>query len=459
MKMISGRFYQLLDQARAEIERRAPEYLCRFPTYLPEPASVVGKYSNHPICAGYSTSQLERALSAGLAYIGGRIATSDTGPRACPMSDFWCDSIIDAFCAERGDLALEPWSDGVQSIAQILSTTYAERRGKGSLRYFVGRSGARPLLLLNATGIPVGVWNKLLSDSSHDFRIIVPEGMSGNFLEGGLRRKLDVDQECADLVSVMDAELIDKADVVAWCTGARVAVELAKRCDDRISSLVLIGPWFREREGSMSLDPSPFEKGLNSILKLVAVEPHLAPTFARSISQQTQMTDWSRVGNDPVRRAQTLFALPAREHSAAMIAHLTSGDSLVVLAQNAEAERKSATEDLLPSLAARIMLVMGAHDNIINNQLIMSVMRRSKRPFVASTVSASGHYVHDLQYSYFRLLLSEFLGRDKVPGATARISVVCENALDHVGESMPAATGPLELGRGCGAGIPAGGQQ
>ena len=77
------------------------------------------------------------------------------------------------------------------------------------------------------------------------------------------------------------------------------------------------------------------------------------------------------------------------------------------------------------------MLLMGTHDHIVNNRLITSVMRKSGRPFVTATVSASGHYVHDLQYSYFRLLLDDFLGNGQVPAATARVSVTCENAANE----------------------------
>jgi hypothetical protein len=67
---------------------------------------------------------------------------------------------------------------------------------------------------------------------------------------------------------------------------------------------------------------------------------------------------------------------------------------------------------------------MGADDNIVSNELSSSAMNEMCHNSLSKVVvRGSGHYIHDLQYHYFRWLLSEFLEKHQSPPQTARISV------------------------------------
>jgi hypothetical protein len=71
------------------------------------------------------------------------------------------------------------------------------------------------------------------------------------------------------------------------------------------------------------------------------------------------------------------------------------------------------------------MVIMGADDNIVSNELVASAMKQlcSDNPVSKVVLSGSGHYIQDLQYHYLRWLLTEFLEKRQSPSRTARISV------------------------------------
>jgi pimeloyl-ACP methyl ester carboxylesterase len=81
-------------------------------------------------------------------------------------------------------------------------------------------------------------------------------------------------------------------------------------------------------------------------------------------------------------------------------------------------------DQALGKLETRTMVIMGSDDSIVSNQLVLAAMKQiCRNPIPAVVLRGSGHYIHDLQYHYFRWLLTEFLGSGRLPEKAARISV------------------------------------
>ena len=59
------------------------------------------------------------------------------------------------------------------------------------------------------------------------------------------RGRVGMDVWCSDLAALLDAEHVDKAEVVGHCLGANLALCFARRHPDMVSGLVLIEPMFR----------------------------------------------------------------------------------------------------------------------------------------------------------------------------------------------------------------------
>jgi pimeloyl-ACP methyl ester carboxylesterase len=416
-------FYKLLDNTMAEVCRREPTYTSLFPITIPDEGAV-SAYAQQCVCDKLPRETVESALNEGLAYLTkGWAKASQPDALEDPMVHFLCDGVVDALCADHGLLALQPQNGFNPSIDEVIAQEYSKRATAGGMSYYIRHKGTHPLLLINATGTQIHIWKHFLADPGHDFKIILPRRRNTDLFGGGLQQHLDLETESADLASILDAESLDKVDVLAWCNGARVGIDLANRCAHQISSMVLLGPMLKGVRG-ISPRPSNFEKDLQPLLDAVSKESSLAPFLAKTISKQPQSPDWGRWTKAPAARAQALFAMPARDHANGMIANLTDPQSFINIARRVASDESYPMDQALRSLKTRTMVIQGSDDNIVSNELVVSAMKELCETSVLKVVvKGSGHYIHDLQYHYFRWLLNEFLINNQLPQRTARISV------------------------------------
>lgn len=408
----------------AEVRRREPDYTSLFPITVSH-KSMASNYRQHPVCAHLPAGVVEKALVEGLAYVAGEWPHSDQPTSvADPMAQFICDSIVDAFCADQGLLALQPHNGCRASTWEILEQEYTERRTTGGMSYWIRRKGSRPLLLVNATGTPIAIWNKFLADPTHDFKIILPRRRGTDIHKGGLQQCVPISTESADFASILDTESIAKADVLGWCNGAKIAIDFVNSRPDQISSMVLLGPMLKGTR-RVAPNPSSFERDLQPLLDAVAKQPALAPAFCKAIAQSlSKPPDWERWTKAPGVRANTLFAMPAREHAYGVTAPIGDPQSLINIAQRVASDETYPTDDALEKLKTRTMVILGSHDNVVSNALVTATMKQMcDRGVLKVSLTGSGHYIHDLQYHYFRSLLTEFIEGQQTPSATARISI------------------------------------
>ena len=373
-------FYNLLDNALAEICRRDPTYPSSFPINFSHPSrlsrTVTQRYRQHSLFNRFSPEAIEQALTEGVSHLCASWPASEmpTAPDD-PLLRLLCDSIVDSFCAEQGVLTLMPYSSSNGSISEVLAEGYNERRAVGGPSYFVGKNGREPLLLINATGTPIVFWKHLLVDSTHEFRVIVPCRRGSDLLHGGLRCHSDIRTECADFVSILDAESLDNVSIIAWCNGARLGIELANAHPDRVSSLVLLGPMLK---GIQNVSPSitNFDRDLQPLLDAVRENPALAPLLSRSISQQAKLPDWGKWTNAPSTRARALFALPAKDQAHGVLGPLSDAQSFINISRRVKSDEDYPMDRALANLTVRTMVILGSNDHIISNQLVYDALRQ-----------------------------------------------------------------------------------
>ena len=413
--------YSLLDTAMSEVRRRAPDYMERFPTARP---SLAHAAALHDQCRGLSQGELYDALLSGFDYISRSWPLADVqADISDPVTMTLCRSIIDAGRAADGELPLLPSQSPTESVTAVLRGDYDERATETGKRYFVRRRGTRWLLLLNATGTPIESWVKFLADTEHDYKIILADSPSGGTFGGGLQWYEGVQTDAATLATILRAENVSAADVVAWCNGARIAIELAHEYPDYVRSLVVSTPMLRGIDG-VAPNPSPFERELKPLLDGVSRSEDLAPVFAKAIAQQSLSPDWTRLTNDSSARAQALFAMPAACFAAGLIEPLVHASSLSILARRVASDEALPTHVALSALSVPMMTILGDSDRIVNNALTRNALARWCRNVSCATVYGAGHYVHDLQYQYFRLALDSFYRGYAGPAPSARQPVV-----------------------------------
>src|SRR5215213_8295518 len=105
----------------------------------------------------------------------------------------------------------------------------------------VQQSGTgRPLLLLHGFTGSAATWMPLIGALAPHFRAIAPDlighGRSASPLEAERYRM----EHCvADLLAVLDTLAVERADVLGYSMGGRVALHLAVAAPDRVGALVL----------------------------------------------------------------------------------------------------------------------------------------------------------------------------------------------------------------------------
>lgn len=204
------------------------------------------------------------------------------------------------------------------------------------------------------------------------------------------------------LGSILESESIEKADVVAWCNGARLAIDLAIRQPFRISSLVLVSPTFKGLTGT-ALAPSRFEQDIQMLFDTAIKRPEVAPFCSKAISQQAEPPDWDGLAHRGSERTRTLIELPAREHACGILAPLTDPASFVNMACRVASDDNHPTRQALGQLRVRTMVIMGSHDHIVSNALASWAIQQCRNSVVATTLMGAGHYIHDFAVSLFSI--------------------------------------------------------
>jgi pimeloyl-ACP methyl ester carboxylesterase len=412
-------FRGLLDDALGEITRREPAYFVRFELALPPLRERAQSYLGHPLFAPYPQSALEDALASGVDHFRKRgVSMRQVGGEADhvdPVALVLCDAIVDAYAASCGRLNLSPGAapDGGDPV-----TAFAERRAEPGVSYFDERTAAPPLVLVNACGMSLTLWSRLMQDRARPWRLIVPEIPGTDLIAGGMRAVSDFHADSAAIAATLDHARVDRADLVTWCSGARIAIEFAARFPDRVRSLVLVCPTLYGAAGVAPL-PCPFEDDLSRIFATVGDEPKLAGMFADAFRD---LMARGKLEDHPDRRAAALFGQPAREHMAALIAPLVKPEYLINYGHRVLRDQEHPIHQALGALQMPLLLLTGDHDNHVNNAFTGAVLKTWGVRCLNVRVKGAGHYLYDLQYRHFISILSAFLaGASPVP--SARIEV------------------------------------
>jgi pimeloyl-ACP methyl ester carboxylesterase len=334
------------------------------------------------------------------------------------------DGMLDAVAASRnpGSLHAAPAVAGIESI---LAEQYDARSTPGGQRYIVRRGGSRNLLLINALGIPLGLWSRLLGDSHHPFRIIAVENRCGGFLSGGMGSDEALTTHADDISEVLRHEKITDLHVLGWCNGGRIAIDLVTRkmCDAR--SLTLLSPTLRGTKAGAQT-ASPFEERLQQVFTIVTRNRALAKPTVAMLSKFAVPPDWDALAADPQARSAALFAMSAREHASSFLKPMSTADFLLNYARRTAADEAYPMVDALNRLAdagVPVLLLLGSHDAMINNDATSTALEACGVPVTRATVSGAGHYAQDLQYPYFLSALESFTTSFALPLNSLRVEV------------------------------------
>jgi pimeloyl-ACP methyl ester carboxylesterase len=414
-------FEELINNGLAEIRRRDAS----FRITIPSGCALEEPQCSERLLSILKPADINEALRKGVSYISSISPNSrQQVDRDDVLAGFLIHCIMDAFLAETGIISLLPCSFYPPLEEVAVATGYSMKRVPGRGAYYVRQSGTVPLLLINATGSPIAIWNRFLMDPWHDFKIIIPCRRGVDLLRGGFLDNVDIEQDSTDLVAILRNESLACIDVLAWCNGARVAVDLASRDVVQIKTMTLLCPMLKGVQG-VPPDPSVFERDLQPLLDAALAQPDLAAIISKSIASRLAAPDWTTIRADANLQAQMLFALPAQEHAYDVVASLIDSRSLLNIARRVASDDTYQMRSAIERLKARTLLIFGSHDTVVSNKLTHSAFRKMcKAPTSIVTLQGAGHYIQDLQYQYLRWFLTEFVIKESLPDESVRAATV-----------------------------------
>jgi pimeloyl-ACP methyl ester carboxylesterase len=401
---------EILATALSEITLRDPSYFDRQAVGFASVPQLAQRYAAQPLFSGFAAAEIERRLSLAIdSALASGVRRSEDPQAQSRLAALICDSAMDGLAAEAGLISLRA-PRAAAPLPQVLAEDYAAK-SVDDVNYLARRSGERWLLVINALGIPLGVWSRLLSDPENDYRILVVETAGSDLVHGGIQTEVDLATDVARIARALDAEKVEAIDVVGWCSGGRVAVQLAAEQGDRVRSLALTSTTLRGVAGS-AVGPTQFEEDISGVFASVARSPASADFLAEVLVNSAKLAP-------PLNDDALLFRQPAQQHAAALTTPMTTGEDLKRYCRRIAADKAHFTADALARVKAPILALAGSHDHVVNNDHTWSTLQAHAGNLQSAVISGAGHYAYDLQYPWFRLVLDAFTGGR--PFASARI--------------------------------------
>ena len=396
--MAGDLFNSLMLNAVDEIIRRDPEYLSKQPVRTGRAAPD-------------GTSRTQRCVEF-LRRAGIRL--DDTAVEADDAWKLLMTSAADAEAAERGAVSLAPSVSPQKPVEQVLRDDYEERRLSNGARYFIRRRGRQPLVLINASGVPAGLWTQLLADESDHFRILLCESRSSDLLAGGLHTDTTVEMDAADAALAVRQEGFDQVDVLAWCNGHLTAIELTEKT--AVGSVVLLAPSFFTSDERFA---TVYGRKILGMLDVVRREPAMTSALCKFTLAQV-----SASAADPGKSGMHVWSLPDRQRVFEIASPMSTAPSLTRYAGRLASDSVYPLRQKLAKLTNRLMVITGDDDHIASDAAATELLAATRVSNTRIRMAAAGHYIQDLQYRYLRTLLESFLVDLSEPRPLARTAVV-----------------------------------
>ncbi|WP_375411098.1 amino acid adenylation domain-containing protein [uncultured Bradyrhizobium sp.] len=389
----------LLDDLAHEITERDRGYLSAFSISLPAEKDIAG----HIRSAGHDPSRLMPIILDGRDYLQERLAL--TVGAGDPVGWTLAEGLIDIALSSAGLLELVPEPRDERLLEVIISADYDMVSLPSGQRAIAARRPGRPLVVVSALGVPLSTWRSLISDRDGPFRPIFIETRCGDFYSGGMRSDVPLETHAEDVIAGVDLLDIPSFDLLGWCNGGRIAIEIARRIPERIRTVTLLATTMRGGQG-VEARSCPYEDNLEKAFRRIREKPASAGLMSKMLNQLFETVDWTAI-NEPEARASTFLSRARASLSADLGRPMATGEFLANYAARTAADERFDLRSAVKSVSCPILVVVGDRDAIVANPHTIAATRPASQVKTAA-IRGCGHYVPDLQYRYLRLLLSRF---------------------------------------------------
>ena len=222
------------------------------------------------------------------------------------------------------------------------------RRGKGPT-----------VVLLNAYGVSLTFWEPVTASllKSHQVLIWECRGCSPN----GASRPYTIREHADDLDQILRCERVDRAHLLAWCTGPKVALEFQHSHPEMVASMTFITGSFAPLPEATDIS-TRYDEVLGKVARLVCRRPEMAEVFLRALSGM--LTEAPPLRGSADEDLRDLMGMVGRRFRELVIGPFLSESVIANYARMIVEFQSHSVAHLLDAAAAPTLLISAENDVI-----------------------------------------------------------------------------------------------
>lgn len=230
----------------------------------------------------------------------------------------------------------------------------------------LGDAGGVPVLLCNAVGANLDLWEPVLDGVAEDRRLIAWD-MRGMFESGPPNSdRRDAYAHAHDGIAAARAWGAERFHIIAWSSGGRIALELASRFPERVVSLSLICAGYgHSLTGLLRLDLTALLPRVAGITRYVATPLH---GVLRNLVRRPEVAGL-------VRQSGAIAGTADTQAFVAFLRGLADVDPRILF-ETYHAVSGDAAPHLLSEVIAPTLVIAGEHDQFTSRAVTTEMVAR-----------------------------------------------------------------------------------
>lgn len=216
----------------------------------------------------------------------------------------------------------------------------------------LGTDDGIPLLVVNAIGATMAVWTRPLIDIQRQRPIVAWDHRGLHASEPPKTPRIDPGAHAEDAIAALDHHGFERAALVSWSNGSRIAIEIATRYPERVAALTIVSGGYGHAANRLLR----FEVGAAMPL-IASVAKYFAGPLATGFRGVVARPELMGL----IRQSGMVAATADTAALAELLRAMSECDLKLLLAEFQEVAGDSAA-DLLGQIEAPTLLIVGDHD-------------------------------------------------------------------------------------------------
>ena len=235
-----------------------------------------------------------------------------------------------------------------------------------TINYFVSESKKEAILIINALGLPIILWESFIAIMRQHYQIVIWETRCGDIEEGGMEAIISMDQHASDIDAIIKEEQLSNVNILGWCNGAKIAI-IAAAINTNIKSLILFAPTFKGVKGIEPID-TQFEKQLDNLFDQVKKKPKNAGVLAQFFNKMVTR----KLALEKLTEADILSYID-EALSPKMFVPMANAEYLINYGARAKIDEEYNIIPIIEQITQKTLIILGENDAAVSNEFIEQV--------------------------------------------------------------------------------------